>query len=275
MTYFNDRKNVKTYAWALLVMLVLIFVGCKGKKEVALTPAEKESVKQIYDKAKAKIKKDPEKSRMLFKEVMHLYPDSPYAARAKVGIADSYFRQKDAASLIMAATEYQEYVNLYPNSPDSVYAKAQIGMCYFKQMKKPGRDQENTHKAIQALQGLVRMFPDTEEAKDARQKIAKARQTLAMHYFLIGQSNYRIRAYRGAVARFKQVIDDYPEFNHNDKLYFYAGKAYFAMRNYDSAISFFQRVIGNFPKSKFLKKSQKMIEKINKIKPAAEGAKKK
>jgi len=151
-------------------------------------------------------------------------------------------------------------------------------MCYYKQMRKPGRDQENTHKAIEALEAMVRMYPDTEEAKDAREKIARARQTLATHYFLIGHTNYRLRAYRGALARFKQVIDDYPDFNKNDKLYFYTGQTYFAMKNYDSSVSFFQRVIGSFPKSKYLKKSQKMIEKINRIqsteKAAAKGAKK-
>ena len=82
---------------------------------------------------------------------MQLYPDSVYASKAKLGIADSYFRDKDSASLIMAAAEYQEYVNLYPYSPDAVYAKHQIGMCYFKQMKKPERDQPNTFTRYQGL----------------------------------------------------------------------------------------------------------------------------
>jgi outer membrane protein assembly factor BamD len=280
MTYLKDKKNMKTYGLAAVIVLslLLVFVSCKSKKNIALTPGERGSAKEIYDKAKARIKKNPEKARVLFKEIMHLYPDSIYARRAKVGIADSFFRQKDAASMIMAANEYQEYVNLFPNSPDAIYAKMQVGMCYYKQMRKPGRDQENTHKAIEALEAMVRMYPDTEEAKDAREKIARARQNLATHYFLIGRTNFRLKAYRGALARFKQVIDDYPDFNKNDKLYFYTGKTYFAMKNYDSALSFFQRVIGSFPKSKFLKKSQKMIEKINRIqsteKAAAKGAKK-
>ncbi len=276
MTYLKDTKNMKTYGLTavMVITLLLVFVNCKSKKPVALTPGERGSAKEIYDKAKARIKRKPEKARLLFKEIMHLYPDSPYARRAKVGIADSYFRQKDSASLIMAANEYQEYVNLYPNSPDAVYAKMQVGMCYFKQVRKPGRDQENTHKAIQALEAMVRMYPDTEEAKDARKKIAKTRQNLATHYYLIGISNYRLKAYRGAIARFKQVIDNYPDFNKNDRLYYYTGKAYYARRDSDSAISFFQRVISSFPKSKYLKKSQKMIEKINQIKSAAKGAKK-
>lgn len=252
----------------IVMMMVLVFIaaGCSSKKKVELKPGEIGSAKEIYEKAKAKIKKNPEKSRLLFKEIMHIYPDSPYAQRAKIGIADSYFKQKDSASLIMAASEYQEYVNLYPNSPDSVYAKYQIGLSYFKQMRKSGRDQDNTNKAIAALQSMVKMFPDTEEAKDARKKIAKARQTLAAHYFSIGLSNYRLHALKGAVARFKQVIDDYPDFKRNDKLYYYTGKSYFEMWELDSALSFFQRVIGNFPKSKYLKKSRKMIAKTNKAK---------
>lgn len=272
----NNMERSYGYRWTAVIMMVflLVSIGCKSKKEVTLKPGDSGSAKEIYEKAKSKMKKDPDKSRLLFKEIMHLYPDSPYAQRAKVGIADSYFKQKDAASLIMAAAEYQEYVNLYPNSPDSVYAKYQTGMCYYKQMRKAGRDQDNTQKAIDAMQAMVKMFPDTEEAQDARKKIAEARQNLANHYFNIGLTNFRLNAYKGAIARFKQVIDDYPDFDKNDKLYYYTGRAYFARREYDSAISFFQRVISNFPKSKYLKKSQKMIEKVNNVKTAAEGEKK-
>ncbi len=264
----DKKKNMFLWTAAILIVTVLLvnFTGCKSKKKIVLKPGETTSAKDIYDRAKARIKKNPEKARLLFKEIIHIYPDSTYAQRAKVGIADSYFRQKDSGSLIMAASEYQEYVNLYPNSPDAVYAKYQSAMCYYKQVRKPGRDQDSTHKAIQAFESMVKMYPDTEEAKDARQKIAQARQTLALHYFLIGRTNLWMGAVRGAVARFKQVMDEYPEFKSNDVLFYCTGKAYFIMRDFESATSFFQRVITDFPKSKYFKKSRKMIEKISKIK---------
>lgn len=264
----DRKKNMFSWTAAVLIATVLLmgFSGCKSNKKVVLKPGETTSAKEIYEKAKGRIKKDPEKARLLFKEIIHIYPDSTYAQRAKVGIADSYFRQKDSGSLIMAANEYQEYVNLYPNSPDAVYAKYQSAMCYYKQVRKPGRDQEGTHKAIQAFEAMVKMYPDTEEAKDARQKIAQARQTLATHYFLIGRTDLWLGAVRGALARFKQVMDEYPEFKSNDALFYSTGKAYFMMRDYDSATSFFQRVITDFPKSKYFKKSRKMIEKTNQIK---------
>ncbi len=261
-----DRKKMNTLkACSLIaVMVMLIFAGGCKKKKPGLVPGEASgTAKQIFEKARRQIKKNPEKARMLFKEILHLYPDDVYAQRSKVGIADSYFKQKDSSSLLMAAAEYQEYVNLFPNSPDSVYAKYQIAMCYYKQMRKPGRDQEFTVKAIATLESMAKMFPETEEAEDARKKIKKARDTMAMHYFLIGRTNFRLKAYRGALNRFKQVIDNYPDFKKNDVLFFYTGRCYYAMWDFDSALSFFQRIVTDHPKSKFFKKSRKMIEKCN------------
>lgn len=265
-----DRNKYTYFRFAFVLLLVIVlsvnFTACKAKKNVVLKPGETSTAKEIYENARARIKKDPEKARTLFNQVINLYPDSVYAQRSKIGIADSYTKQKDVGSLIIAANEYQEYVKLYPNSPDAVYAKYQAAMCYYKQVRKPGRDPENTHKAIQAFESMVKMYPDTEEAKDARQKIASARQILATHYYNIGRTNLWLGAVRGAVARFKQVMDEYPEFKLNDELFYSTGKAYFLMRDYDSAISFFQRVITDFPKSKYFKKSRSMIGKINEIK---------
>jgi len=251
--------------WIILLGLLAVAAGCK-KKGVSLSPEDLGSDKEIYQKAKKRIKRDPARARLLFKEIMHLYPDSIYARRAKIGIADSYFKQKDASSLIMAATEYQEYVSLYPNSPDAVYAKFQVAMCYFKQMKKAGRDQTNTVLTRSALESMIKMYPDTKEAEQAKKMIENTWQRLATHYYLIGVSNYRLKAYKGAITRFKQVIDDYPGFKKNDRLFYFTGKCYFAMKDYDSAISFFQKIINSFPKSKYVKKAGKMIRKITDIK---------
>jgi outer membrane protein assembly factor BamD len=222
--------------------------------------------------------KDPEKARLLFKEIGQLYPDSIYANKAKLGIGDSYFKERDSASLVMAAAEYQEYVNLYPYSPDAVYAKLQVGQCYYKQIKKPERDQTNTFAAIKYFEELIQQYPGTPEADEAKKKIDECRQNLARHYFLIGYYNYLMKSYAGSIARFKQVMDEYPDFKFNDKLFYYTGRTYQAMQDYDSALSFFQRVIGSYAKSKYAKKAQRQIKKLARLaeknKKASPGAKK-
>jgi len=255
---------MKAAITTILIALILVSAGCKKDQDVNLAPGERGTDKEMYERAMKYIRKDPEKARLLFKEIMQVYPASVYSKKAKIGIADSYFKQKDAASLVVASAEYQEYVNLYPQSPDAVYAKFQIGMCYKNQMKQPGRDQSNTHATIKAFENLVKQYPGTEEAEQAKEIIAEARQTLATHYFRIGYYNYKYNAYRGAVARFKQVLDDYPDFKEMDKLFYYTGKSYYALKEFDSALSFFQQVVTQFPQSKHAKKASRLIQKIGK-----------
>lgn len=265
----NMRKKLILIT-AAAMMMILIAGACGKKKDISLNPDDMGTDKEIYEQAKKKIRSNPEKARLLFKEVMHLYPDSIYASRAKIGVADSYYRQKDASALVMAATEYQEYVNLYPNSPDAVYAKYQIARCYLRQMKGAGRDQSNTYKAIKALENMIKQYPGTDEAEEAKKQLEKARERLALHYFEIGRTNYKMKAYRGAISRFKQVINDYPDFQYNDKLFYLTGKCYYAMRDYKTALSFFQKIVNSYPKSKYLKKATGIIKEITRMQPQQE-----
>jgi outer membrane protein assembly factor BamD len=271
------KKTVLILAMALLA----ISAGCRSKKSVTVDPSEKGSDKKMYENAVKYMTKDPEKARLLFKEIGQLYPDSIYAGKSKLGIGDAYFKERDSASLVMAAAEYQEYVNLYPYSPDAVYAKFQIGMCYFKQVRKPERDQTNTFAAIKGFEGVIQQYPGTPEADQAKKKIDECRQILARHYFQIGYYNFLMKSFEGAIVRFKQVMDDYPDFKYNDRLLYYTGRTYAAMGDRDSALSFFQRLVGGSAKSKYAAKAKRQIETLGRqaakekkaaVPPRADGA---
>lgn len=266
------------YVVPILLFALLASGGCRSKKNIQIDPTERGSDKKMYDNAIKRIGRDPEKARLLFKEIMQLYPESVYSSRSKLGIADSYYKEKDSASLVMAVAEYQEYVNLYPYSPDAVYAKHRIGMCYSKQMRKPERDQTNTLATIKAFEALIQQYPNTPEAEAGKKSIAEARQALATHHFQIGYYNYKYYAFEGAISRFKQVIDEFPEFKKMDKLFYFTGNAYYKLKNYDSAVSFFQRILGNYPKSRYVSRSKKMITRIgqlNRVPPPIAGGDKK
>lgn len=253
----------------LVISLLSIFIavtGCKSKKDVSVDPSGLGSDKAIYERAQKLGRRDAERARLLYKEILQVYPDSVYARKAKIGIADSYFKQKDSASLIIAASEYQEFVNLYPNSPDSIYAKFRIGRCYERQSKSAGRDQTNTKMAIKAYESLQKMYPGTEESDQADVILKKLTQRLGQHYFGIGMANFRLKAFQGAIDRFKQVIDNYPAFVKMEKLYYFTGKSYSMLREYDSAISFFQKIINSYPNSKYIGKSKKQIKKLTLLK---------
>jgi len=253
---------MKHTATVLFLSLFLLSPACKSKRILTLDPSERGSDQTMFENAQRYAGRDQEKARMLYKEIINLFPGSIYAQRAKLGIADSYFRQKDSGSLLLAASEYQDYVNLYPYAPDSAYAKFQIGQCYFRQMRKPGRDQNNTFLAIKAFESLIQLYPTTKEADEGREKIKQARQSLARHYYQIGLSNYRLKTYTGAIERFKQVINEYPEFDGNDRLFYYTGLSYAGIGDIDSALSFFQRIISSHPNSKFAKRAERQVRRL-------------
>ncbi len=260
----------KIFIITIISFAILIsMTNCKGKKDVTINPDDMGTGELMYKRANSFIKKNSDKARLLFKEIMQLYPESIYAKKAKIGIADSYFKQKDASSLIIAYAEYQEYVNYYPDSPDAIYAKYQAGMCYYKMKYKPGRDQTYTFKAIKAFESLIKVYPETDEAKKAKDIVKECRRTLGIHFYKIGRSNYRLKSFNGAIVRFKQVMDNYPEFEKEENLFYYTGMSYVKLRDYDSAVSFFQKVLTSYPKSKLVKKSKKMLKKIVNLRESA------
>jgi len=253
---------IKRVALVLWCFTALIFWACK-KESVSTVPDTSVSESEYYEKGIALLKKNAEKGRLVLKQVIQLYPTSIFAQKAKISIADSFLKKKDSSSLIMAVSEYQEYLGLYPNSPDAIYAKYQIGMCYFYQMKKPGRDQTNTMSAIKAFESLVRQFPETQEAEMAQKNIAEAKECLAKHQFLIGRTNYLVKSYQGAINRFKEVMDNFPEYKGMDQLIFLTAKSYLGLGDVETARSFFQQVLDRYASSTVSKKAAKELEKMS------------
>jgi outer membrane protein assembly factor BamD len=257
------ENSMKQFAVMALMVLMMMTLGCGGGKKPALTPADQESDKKMYDTGIKSIKSDPERARLIFKQIMQLFPDSIYATKAKLSIADSYFKEKDAASMTMAIAEYQEYVNLFPYSPDALYAKFQIAMCYFTLLRKPERDQTNSYASIKAFEAFIQQYPDSPQAEDARKKIKQVRQVLAEHFFKIGYYNYTLAAYAGAITRYKHVIDNYPDYAKIDEVYFYMGLIFEKMNELDLALSFYQKITAEYPKSKFFSRTLGHIKSVN------------
>jgi len=147
----------------------------------------------------------------------HLFPKSFYAQRAKLAIADSYFKKGDEGSLILAASEYREFISLFPLSPSAAYAQYQIAMTFYKKALKPGRDQTKTKQALAEFKKVITNYPLSEEAKLAQEKIKDCEERLAEHTLSIGELYYRMRAYKASVSRLKEILTNFPNYSKMDK----------------------------------------------------------
>src|SRR5262249_61814049 len=108
----------------------------------------------------------------------------------------------------------RRYVTLHPGSPDAAYAQFLIGSSYFDQMPEISRDQERTDKAVQALDEVVRKYPESEYAVAAKRKIEVARDQLAGKEMDIGRQLQNSHNYLRAINRFKVVVTRYQRTRH-------------------------------------------------------------
>ncbi len=255
------------------VILIIIFAslcfpafwGCK-KESVEIAPEIASSDEALFKAGQEHVKKDPEKARLYFRQVIDSFPKSFYAQRAKLAIADSYFNKGDEGSMILAASEYREFIQLFPYSPSASYARYQIAMTFFKKALKPGRDQTKTQQALAEFKRVLTDYPLSQEAKPAQDKIKECEERLAAHYFAIGEHYYKASAYKAATSRLLEILTNYPDFSKMDQVYFCLADSYYKWKKIEESIPYFTKLISDYPESKLAKKGKERLDEINKNK---------
>ena len=251
----------------LLLIFTIFFVIMSfhcGKKDTELTPEVASSDEALFKLGEKYQKKDPEKARLYFRQVIDSFPKSFYAQQAKLAIADTYFRKGDEGSMILASSEYREFIQLFPYSPRAAYAQYQIGMTYYKKVLKPGRDQTKTRQALAEFKKVITNYPLSEEAKSAQEKIEDCEEKLAEHNSEIGRFYYKRSAFQAATDRLTEIITTFPNYSKMDEVYFFLADSYFKWNKVDQSIPYFTKLITDFPKSKYAEKAQKKMSEIEK-----------
>ena len=266
-------KKHKSLA-AVVILMIGVAAGC-SKKQAVISPEIAGSDEALYKQGEQLMKKNPEKALILFRQVMESFPQSFYAQRAMLAIADTYYQKKDEGSLILAAAQYRSFLGLYPTSPSAPLAQYRIGLCSYNKMLNPGRDQTKTTEALAEFKKTVSMFPLTDEAEMSREKIQECENRLAEHLFLIGEHYYKKKVYKPAVSRLAEILVNYPLYPEMDKVYFTLADSHFRAGKFDDAGPYFTKVVTDYAKSKYASKAQKRLKEIEEAKkkpPVPEGA---
>ncbi|HUT08607.1 MAG TPA: outer membrane protein assembly factor BamD [Candidatus Latescibacteria bacterium] len=254
--------------WLPLLIMLGLATGCH-KKKVEITPDLASSDEALYRLGETEIKKDTEKGMLYLRQIIDSFPKSFYAQRAKLLIADAYFRKSDESSLLLAAAEYREFIRTYPYSPSAAYSQYQVAMTFYRKILKPGRDQTKTLQALTEFKKVITDFPASDQAKTAQEKIKDCEERLATHSAEIAIGYNKRRAYRASISRLSEIMTSYPDYSHMEEVYFYLGDGHFWLRQLDQAIPFFTKVITDYPGSALVKKATKRLAEIEDLKKAA------
>ncbi len=183
--------------------------------------------KQLFDKSIVAMNKGHyDVARLDLQTMLNTYPDSEYQMRAKLAIADSWYKEGGTAALTQAESEYADFRVFFPNAPEAAEAQMRIGDIYFKQMDRPDRDYAKALNAEQEYRRMLTDYPDSVLVPQAKQRLRDVQEVLATREADIA-AYYATRGnFAAAEARFQTVVDTYPLFSHMDDVLVGLGDAY-------------------------------------------------
>jgi outer membrane protein assembly factor BamD len=240
-----------------LVAASLTLGGCSlfDKDNVAVLddPADK-----IYNEGLFLLnsKKDHKAAAKRFEEVDRQHPYSEWARKALLMSAFSYYEAKEYPEAVSAA---KRYVQMNPASADAPYAQYIIGSSYFDQIPDVTRDQAGTQKAIEALEEVIRKYPNTEYASSAKKKLEIARDQIAGKEMQVGRFYLEKRDYTGGINRFKIVVTQYQRTRHVEEALMRLTEAYMALGIVGEAQTAAAVLGHNFPDSRWYKDAYTLV----------------
>ena len=211
-------------ALAATVGLVLaLLVGCAPGEE----PYVERPVEELYNEAMdSLLDEDFEAAVAGFAEVERQHPYSVWATRAQIMSAFVYYQSNRYDDAIAAAGRF---IELHPGNRDAAYGYYLIAMSHYEQITDVGRDQRTTALALQALEEVVRRFPGSTYARDARLKIDLARDHLAGKEMTVGRYYLRRGNPVAAIGRFRKVVELYQTTSHAAEALHRLTEAYLAL----------------------------------------------
>ncbi len=244
------------FKWLGIVAVCGALAACGSGKKEKFAYVER-PVEQLYASATKELeRKRYEKAIAFFEEVERQHPYSDWARRAMLMKAFAYYQGNDYEEAI---TALDQFISLHPGNKDAAYAYYLKAMCYYERIRDVGRDQDFTNNAVAALTDVIRRYPDSEYARDARLKLDLTYDHLAGKEMYVGRFYLKQNKHIAAINRFKTVISKYQTTNHVPEALHRLVEAYLELGIVDEARSAAAVLGYNYPGSRWYQDTYKLF----------------
>lgn len=255
----NSIFRTKIVRAALIGAAATATAACGGgsaNEDVAYVARDVES---LYTEAQRRLDRgNIVLAAALFDEVERQHPYSPWARRAQLMSAFSYYIARDYNKAIQNA---QRFLSIHPGNKDAPYAYYLIALSYYEQISDVNRDQKITEQARTALQEVNRRFPQSEYAADARLKLDLVADHLAGKEMEIGRHYQRSGQWLAASIRFRNVIDKFETTSHTPEALYRLTESNLALGIPTEAVKYAAVLGANYPGNEWYEKAYKLVNK--------------
>ncbi len=218
----------------LTLAAALAVTGCASKKKHTDLAYQERPVEVLYNVGADRLDRHRwSEAADYFREVERQHPYSEWSRRAILMTAYAHYQANNYAEAI---ADSERFISLYPGNPSTVYAYYLKSICYFEQIVDVGRDQAFTENAQAALREVVKRYPDSEYAADARLKMDMVADQLAGKEMTIGRYYLRNGDTIAAIGRFRTVVDRFQTTSHTPEALYRLVEAYLTVGLRDEAV---------------------------------------
>jgi outer membrane protein assembly factor BamD len=221
--YLSSWKSLIT-----LCFLALFLTSCGGSKS-SDEDSDSGFFGGLFNSGKEKVRQDPSAETLFgqaeqlrktgdysdaaakYIELERLYPYSELATKAQLLTAWSYFKENRYNDSLLTL---DRFIQLHPGHPDVAYAYYMRAQNYYEQITGVKLDQAITLKAAEALKDVIRRYPNSKYAQNARIQFDLTTDQLAGKEMAIGRYYQNLNHNLAALNRFRRVVEDYQTTNH-------------------------------------------------------------
>jgi outer membrane protein assembly factor BamD len=246
-------KKISRVLICLIIPALLSACGSDDAPQYVERP-----VQELYNQALADLNSEEYlKAAQGFDEVERQHPYSVWSTKAQLMSAFAYYQSNQYDQAILAA---ERFIELHPGNKDVAYAYYLVAISYYEQITGVERDQKVTRQALAALQNLVRRFPNTEYATDARLKIDLTKDHLAGKEMAIGRYYQNNQFLIGAINRYRLVVEQYQTTTHVPEALHRLTETYLELGIKDEAKTAAAVLGYNFPGSEWYQDSYALLD---------------
>ena len=265
---------VRNIFLVILIGGLLTSCGFKRKKyDNPITKDTKQPDKVLYDRAVNDIEHSRyEVARITLNTLINTYDQSEFLAKAKLAIADSWFREGGTSGFAQAEAEYKDFILFYPTMPEAAESQEKICMIHYKQMDKADRDANQALRAEAECRELVNQFPNSQFVPETQQLLRNIQEALAEAEYRVGSFYYKRGSNPSAANRLSRMVDQYPLYSKADEALWELGDSYIRMgtRFRKDAGDAYARIVKNYPLSDYADAAKKKLKELEMPIPEAD-----
>jgi len=275
---FQRRNPVFVVTASLLAVLLFSGFGFPFRRKKYETPISKDTLqpdKVLFDRSIKNIEKgNYEVARLTLNTLINTYDTSEFLAKAKLAIADSWYREGGAHGLSQAEAEYKDFILFYPNMEEAAQSQFKVCEIHYKQMEKADRDASQATRAEDECRQVLNQFPNSKFAEPAKIKLLQVQEVLAQKEYNAGDFYHHKGSFPAAASRFSYVSTQYPLFSGADQALWQLADAYKRMgdRFESPEADALTKIVKDYPLSPHVDGAKERLTALKRPIPQADAA---